>query len=106
MTDGRRALSWSSDRTLKLWDLERGDVLHTLAGHGKAINGALLLADGRRALSWSDDRTLGLWSLDSAELLATYYTDAVPTAVLADEAHGQIFVGDAMGHVHIARLGD
>ena len=40
MTDGRRVLSWSDDRTLKVWDLERGAVLHTLAGHEHRVERA------------------------------------------------------------------
>ena len=31
--DGRRAVSASSDNTLKVWDLETGEELRTLAGH-------------------------------------------------------------------------
>ena len=32
--DGRRAVSASEDRTLKVWDLEQGALLATLEGHG------------------------------------------------------------------------
>ena len=32
--DGRRAVSGSDDRTLKVWDLEQGALLATLEGHG------------------------------------------------------------------------
>ena len=31
--DGRRAVSASSDKTLKVWDLETGRELRTLEGH-------------------------------------------------------------------------
>ena len=31
--DGRRAVSASYDNTLKVWDLETGEELRTLAGH-------------------------------------------------------------------------
>ncbi|MFT3718424.1 NB-ARC domain-containing protein [Pseudorhodoferax sp.] len=61
LPDGR-ALSWSYDGTLRLWDLQRPGEHHTLAGHAGWVRGALLLPDGR-ALSWSDDRTLRLWDL-------------------------------------------
>jgi WD40 repeat protein len=66
LPDGRRALSWSNDRTLRLWDLEGAAEPRVLAGHEDSVNGALLLPDGRRALSWSDDGTLRLWDLDGA----------------------------------------
>ena len=31
--DGKRAVSAAGDKTLKVWDLERGEVLRTLEGH-------------------------------------------------------------------------
>ena len=65
LPDGRRALSWSEDCTLRLWDLESGES-RPLQGHAGLVKGALLL-DGGRALSWSDDRTLRLWDLESGE---------------------------------------
>ena len=64
LPDGRRALSWSDDNTLRLWDLETG-ATRTFEGHNSSVRGALLLPDGRRALSWSDDNTLRLWDLET-----------------------------------------
>jgi WD40 repeat protein len=67
---GKRALSWSFDRTLRLWDLEMGNQIgDPLAGHEWAVNGALLLPDGKRALSWSDDTTIRLWDLETGKQL-------------------------------------
>jgi len=64
LPDGRRALSWSRDGTLRLWDLEQPGEPRVLAGHEEEVSGALLLPDGRRALSWSWDGTLRLWDLE------------------------------------------
>src|SRR5258707_796330 len=57
-TDGRRAISASVARTLKIWDVERGRELRTLPGHSGWVNGVAVSADGRRAISASDDQTL------------------------------------------------
>jgi WD40 repeat protein len=65
---GKRALSWSRDSTLRLWDLGAGQpVGPTLTGHEGAVHGALLLPGGTRALSWSDDRTLRQWDLETGQ---------------------------------------
>ena len=47
LADGRRALSWSDDHTLKLRDLERGELLHTLVGALERGNDIKLSTVGR-----------------------------------------------------------
>jgi WD40 repeat protein len=44
--DGKRAVSASSDGTLKVWDLESGRALRTLEGHDGSVSG---VAGGRPA---------------------------------------------------------
>ncbi|MEL6348763.1 MAG: hypothetical protein AAFV53_37005, partial [Myxococcota bacterium] len=64
----QRLLSWSSDATLRLWDLSAGDEIATLKGHKKLIKGVELLP-GDRILSYASDGELRLWSaLDGAEI--------------------------------------
>jgi WD40 repeat protein len=65
--DGRQALSGSTDRTLKLWDLESGQLLLTLAGHDYAVGAVTVTPDGRYAISASRDHTLKLWDLATAQ---------------------------------------
>jgi WD40 repeat protein len=69
--DGRRAVSASSDRTLKVWDLETGRALCKLEGHSDHVNGVAVSADGRRAVSASDDNTLKVWDLELGRELRT-----------------------------------
>ena len=59
--DGK-ILSWSTDRTLRLWDQD-GKSLQEFKGHRGAVTGALIIPDGRM-LSWSVDTTLRLWGKD------------------------------------------
>ena len=66
LDDGKRALSWSYDTTLRLWDLDKGES-QPLEGHSDRVNGAVLLDDGKRALSWSYDTTLRLWDLEKGQ---------------------------------------
>ena len=68
--DGRRAVSASSDTTLKVWDLENGAELRTLTGHSDEVWAVTITPDGGRAVSASYDCTLKVWDLESgAELL-------------------------------------
>jgi WD40 repeat protein len=45
--DGRRAVSGSRDRTLKVWDLEQHTLLATLEGHGAGVWAVVVTPDGR-----------------------------------------------------------
>jgi WD40 repeat protein len=86
-----------------VWDLARGEALHTLACHERGINGAALLPDGR-ALSWSDDQTLRLTDIEHGVQISSYFTDAVLCTPAVDGLRGRIFCGDTFGRIHIISL--
>jgi eukaryotic-like serine/threonine-protein kinase len=69
--DGRTALSGSTDKTLKLWDLASGRELRTFTGHSESVYSVAIAPDGRIALSASEDKTLKIWDLTSGEELRT-----------------------------------
>ena len=69
--DGRWAVSGSDDKTLKVWDLESGQVLRTLEGHSGGVSSVALTPDGQRAVSASHDKTLKVWDLESGQELRT-----------------------------------
>src|SRR5262249_12241326 len=59
--DGKRLLTSSLDRTLRLWDACSGVCLRVFEGHGAEVYGAALSPDGTRVLSSSVDKTVRLW---------------------------------------------
>ena len=61
--DGRRAVSGSKDRTLRLWDLDNGQCLHALKGHEGWIFCVGITPDGRYAVSGGEDQSVRVWSL-------------------------------------------
>ena len=83
----RRILSWSEDRTLRLWDAATDAPIGAPMKHEGSVYGALFAPDGRRILSWSEDRTLRLW--DAA-------TDAPIGAPMKHEGpvYGALFAPD------------
>jgi WD40 repeat protein len=56
-------LSGSDDKTVKLWNLVTGKLVHTFEGHAKEVTSVTFSPDGRTALSGSYDRTssFGIW---------------------------------------------
>ena len=104
LADGRRALSGSANRTLRLWDLETGAELRRFAGHERAVTSVTVLADGRRALSVSWDKTLRLWDLETGAELARLTFDAVPRAAAWSTQRRRVVIGDGRGRVHVVDL--
>jgi WD40 repeat protein len=105
LPDGKQALSWSNDRTLRLWDQEMGQqVGPPLTGHETGVHGALL-ADGKRALSWSYDTTLRLWDLSVPRELARFYSEATVTTFVHCGTN-RFFAGDSTGRVYFLELVD
>jgi WD40 repeat protein len=60
--DGHRALSGSGDGTVRLWDVETGELLARLEGHTGEVRSVAFSADGNLALSGSGGpRKDGRW---------------------------------------------
>ena len=77
--NGRILASGSSDRTLKLWRLETGELLHTFAGrslwsnagHQDRISALTFGFNGRVLISASQDGEIKLWDLSARQLIST-----------------------------------
>ncbi len=71
-SDGRFAISASSDRTIKIWDMAGGKRPRTLQGHYWAVTSLALLADDKTLISGSWDNSLKIWDIESGEELHTF----------------------------------
>ena len=69
--DGRRVVSASKDKTLKVWDVETGKCLATLQGHNPTVSCVAIFPDGSRVVSGSWDKTLKVWDVATGECVAT-----------------------------------
>ncbi|MCI0464724.1 MAG: WD40 repeat domain-containing protein [Gemmataceae bacterium] len=67
--DGRRLLTASADRTLRLWEVPGGSERKRFPAHSDWVRCVAFAADGRRALSCGDDDTIRLWDVTSAREL-------------------------------------
>ncbi|KAH8048083.1 hypothetical protein JL722_12676 [Aureococcus anophagefferens] len=65
--DGRRVVSGSADKTVKVWDAATGECVATLAGHSKEVLGVAVFPDGRRVVSGSGDKTVKVWDAATGE---------------------------------------
>jgi WD40 repeat protein len=61
--NGKQLLSWSHDRTVRLWDVELAREVCVFRGHADRVASASVSPDGRWAVSGGRDGVLRLWDL-------------------------------------------
>ena len=60
-------ISGSHDKTLRVWEMESGEVQQVLEGHTDWVNAVAISPDGNTIVSGSDDNTLRVWDAHSRE---------------------------------------
>jgi WD40 repeat protein len=75
--DGKTLLSSSNDKTVRLWDVQTGQLLHLLTGHRDRVKCAGISPDGQILLSGSTDATVKAW--DCSQLPAKKTGDSKKT---------------------------
>ena len=57
------ALSGSADKTIRLCDVENGNLIHVFEGHTERVNSVAFSPEGKRFLSGAADNTLRWWDI-------------------------------------------
>lgn len=64
-------ISGSNDKTIKIWDLHKGQLLKTLSGHAGSVIAIAISPNGELLASGSGDNTIKIWNLATGKLLST-----------------------------------
>ncbi|MCA8995430.1 MAG: hypothetical protein KDA80_00520 [Planctomycetaceae bacterium] len=93
MSGDKYAVSGGDDRIVRVWDLESGEGLHSLAGHESAITSVAISPTGEEVASVDAAGVIRIWSRESGKLLAEF----------TDRHSGSIRVVEfySLGHVII-----
>jgi WD40 repeat protein len=85
--DGTTLSSASDDKTIKLWNLDSGEEIHTLEGHGNWIWAIAFSPDTKILASGSADKTIKLWNLKTGKLIRTLEgnTDGVTSVAFSPD---------------------
>lgn len=110
--DGLWIASGSTDKSVKLWSLETGDLLHTLGngglfgnGHGDRLSALAFTHDSIELLSTSDDGTIKQWDLATQTLIRTIDGHDWLVSAIALSQHAPIFAtGGGDGRINLWNL--
>jgi len=72
---GNILASASDDKTIKLWNLQTGEFIHTFFGHSATVDAVAISPDGRMLVSGSFDRKVIEWKLDKKAMIREFYSD-------------------------------
>ena len=86
--DGRTIASASSDKMVKLWNLD-GSLRTTLRGHQSEVYAVTISPDGQTIASGSRDKTVKLWNIDGS-LRSTINAHDAEVYAVAFSPNGQI----------------
>lgn len=101
--DGDTAITSSRDRTVKVWNLTRNELVHTFEEHDGEVEH--FAVHDRTVLSVSDDDGQAiLWDLDSGRVAGRFTADG-PLNFCAVSPDGDTFaLGELSGRLHFLRL--
>ncbi|HEY6359033.1 MAG TPA: ADP-ribosylation factor-like protein, partial [Vicinamibacterales bacterium] len=106
--DGKRVLSGSSDKTVRVWDPVSAREVAELQGHSATVRSVVALQEGARAVSGGEDQTLRLWELGSGDCLKTIRCGTGSAhdvlSVAANQAGTQALSGHHDGAVQLWNL--
>ncbi|MBE9135743.1 NACHT domain-containing protein [Nodosilinea sp. LEGE 07088] len=71
--DGQWLAMSSSDATIRLWDIQQQQCIHTFLGHSRSVNSVAFSPDGKLLASGSHDATIKLWDVQQQRCIHTFF---------------------------------
>ena len=111
--DGKTIAVGFEDKTVKVWKVSDGKLLHTLDSHLSQVSDVAISPDGKTIVSGSFDGTVKIWRLSDGELLKTlsigssFTFDYMSSVAISADNSTVIAAGYNMGdNFYIWRLSD
>jgi WD40 repeat protein len=87
--NGQLVASGGTDRVIRLWDAETGQMKQELQGHNGRVHSVAISPDGQFLVSGSGDGTVRRWRLDTGEEIGSSLSDQGKILSVAIAADGQ-----------------
>jgi len=98
-SDGKSLVSGSSDKTVKLWDVQTGGVVATFIGHTSSVFSVSISVDHTTIATGSYDKTLRLWDIQTGECLHVMKQMGIVRLVSFSPTDPQYFLSMSWGNV-------
>jgi WD40 repeat protein/serine/threonine protein kinase len=87
-SDLRMIVSGSTDGSVKVWDLDTGEIIHNLEGHNGDVTSVTFSPDGRYIASGAYDFMALLWDVQTGELVRGFEGHTLPVQDIAFSSDG------------------
>lgn len=107
LNDGKTLITTGTDRSLRLWDLSKGQLIRILGEHSNVIKALAVTTDQTVLISAGDDRTIRFWALPSGQPRGQI-TNAHPApinALAVSNDNRQLASADGSGMIKLWPLG-
>jgi WD40 repeat protein len=99
--DGRRVLSASNDKTVKMWDLATGNLLATFSGHTSMVCSIAIAPDGIRLAAGAFDGSIKVWNINSGDVIADLHHGNLDAKVAWSPTDDALSSGGADGVLRV-----
>lgn len=99
--DGQKLLGVSNAKSIQVWAVDSGQLLHQLSGHEALIEKAEFSADGKKIVSASWDRTARIWDAATGHVLAILAQPDVVTSAHFSPDHQRLFLTSLDGTARV-----
>ncbi|XP_043722031.1 autophagy-related protein 16 isoform X1 [Telopea speciosissima] len=96
---GRHAVSAAYDRTIKLWDLQKGYCINTIIFHSNC-NALCFSMDGQTICSGHVDGNLRLWDIQTGRLLSEVAAHSQAVTSICPSRSGNIILTSGRDNLH------
>lgn len=94
-------VSGSYDKTVKVWDIQQGDLIHTFKGHSQKINDIAIDNNKHLIFSASDDHTIKIWDLKTQTLSKTLTHSSGVLIINLYEKNNQLLSIDSLKNIKL-----
>ena len=88
-TDGRKVISGSHERSVKIWDIESGKKINELFDHENWVDAVATTQDGQYLVTGSFDKSIKIWDINTGECVYTLQGHKGPVVAVVVARRGQ-----------------